>query len=346
MYGEAQLSGEWFPARIFELENNLIQATIISSVKAQKHNIIGIDVTMDKKRANLLEEPESLQSLQKVVPYGNLHKKKRHQRHVSAIPEEDTVSGIDPNQAYPGITPNQIDELDRCLAKFIQRASKFDVTWRKTRDNKQFRCTTYIQDCSDGTSRVMTRGLCRASFELFKEIFEASQPQEYALYSKSTEILQTYGEDMCIKRRFDSYPGGFGFYSDRENIFYEWKLQRDDTYFVLWSSLEVDDETGHGKLDPSSSHVRSITNPGTGWAFSKQGDEVQYIIMRHINPGGWLSRSSVLETMQEYCEETWTSFCDEVQQKHMSTQISSATGTNEATAVVTDIVGDIFAKYS
>jgi len=348
MYGEAQLGGEWFPARIFELSKDIVQATVISSLKAQEHNIIGIDVSIPKERVQLLDEPATLQSLEKVVPYGNIHKKKRHQRHVSAIPDEETVTGIDPLEKYPGISPNQIEELDRCLAKFIQRATKIDVTWRKSRENTKSRCATYIQECSDGTSRVMTRGLCKSSFELFKKLFDENQPQNAAAYSQSVsaQILKEYGPEMCIKNRTISAPGVFGLHYYRENIFYEWKLQRGETYFVLWSSLEVDDETGLGVLDPDSTSARSIVNPGTGWAFTRQGDDIQYIIMQHINPGGWVPRTTVLENMQDYCEETWTEFCEEVQQKHAATQVQTQMGKSDAAGAMSSLVGSILSKHT
>jgi len=266
---------------------------------------------------------------------------------VSAIPDEETVTGIDPLEKYPGISPNQIEELDRCLAKFIQRATKIDVTWRKTRENSKSRCATYIQECSDGTSRVMTRGLCRSSFDLFKKLFEENQPYNNSTYeqSVSSEILKSYGPDMCIKSRTVATPGGLGLYYNRENVFYEWRLERGSTYFVLWSSLEVDDETGLGVLDPNSPNVRSIVNPGTGWCFTKQGDDIQYIIMHHINPGGWVPTGTVLENMQDYCEETWTEFCEEVQQKHMSTQVATSMGTSNAAGEMSNMFGSILARH-
>jgi hypothetical protein len=56
---------------------------------------------------------------------------KKHRRRVSALPEANPIIPIDPMMEFEGISDQQIDTLDQCLGKLIQRAGKIDVTWRE-----------------------------------------------------------------------------------------------------------------------------------------------------------------------------------------------------------------------
>jgi len=347
MYGEAKLGGDWFPCRFYETSKDCVRATIISSVKAQHQNIIGIDVILPKERAHLLEEPKELQTLVKITPYGNLHKSKGrgHKRHVSAIPDEETVTGINTTQLFPGISQFQTDELDHSVRKFLHRASKVDVTWRRVSDNKQFNCATYLQDASDGTCRVMVRGLCPASYETVKLAFNEEKPvykHPYRTEHPTVEILKSYGENMSIRR----IKRNMTMIAARDSVVYDWRFEMDNTFFVLCTSLDQDDETGYGRLDPNSKYVRSIVNPGTGWAFTKQGNQTQFIICSHLNPGGWLPASMITTYYRKELEKLWTNFSHTAQSKHFSALVESQMGKADAQAVMSEMAGSILAKYS
>lgn len=346
MYGEASLGGDWFPCRFYEISKECVRATIISSIKAQHQNIIGIDVILPKERAKLLEEPDELQTLVKVTPYGNLHKNRGrgHQRHVSAIPQEETVTGMNITQLFPGITNSQTDELDLSVRKFLHRAKKVDVTWRKVAEDRKCNCATYLQDASDGTVRVMVRGLVPASFQTVKTALKEEQPCYKVGREGSTtvETLKSYGENMSIVK----VTRHFTMITPRETVCYDWRFELDNTYFCLFTSLDLDDETNFGRPEPNSSFVRSIVNPGTGWAMTKQGTQTQLIICSHINPGGWLPASMITDAHRKELERSWTTFSKSAQSKHISALVESQMGKTDAQAKMSELAGSILAKYS
>lgn len=343
MYGEASLGGDWFPCRFYEISKECVRATIISSLKAQHQNIIGIDVILPKERAKLLEEPDELQTLVKVTPYGNLHKagKRGHKRHVSAIPDEDTVTGINTATLFPGITQSQTDELDLSVRKFLHRASRLDVTWRKVNEDKQFNCATYLQDATDGTCRIMVRGLCSASYETIVRTFKEEDPT-YNFPKTQVETVKKYGENMSIRK----IKRNFTMLASRETILYDWRFQLENTYFCLFTSLDQDDETGLGRPDPNASNVRSICNPGSGWAFTKQGNQTQFIICSHLNPGGWLPASIITSELRKEVEKQWTTFSRLAQSNHVSQLVSSQMGKANAQEAMSNLAGSILSKYS
>merc|ERR550534_2711778 len=91
-YGEVSLGGEWFPARMHQVDNIFVNATIIGSPKAQAANIIGVDITVGKERTKLLEEPEYMLALKPSLDTSFLKPPSMgggaHRRRVSAIPNE------------------------------------------------------------------------------------------------------------------------------------------------------------------------------------------------------------------------------------------------------------------
>ena len=59
-----------------------------------------------------------------------------------------------------------------------------------------------------------------------------------------------------------------------------------------------------------------------------------------------MPRTTVLENMQDYCEETWTEFCEEVQQKHAATQVQTQMGKSDAAGAMSSLVGSILSKHT
>jgi len=311
MYGEAQLGGEWFPARFEEIDNNYVRATIIGSAKALKCNIVGIDLTLPKDRGHLLDEPEEMQSLSKVVPYGNVIRRK-HKRHVSLVPDSDTLLPIQPMKLFPGISETQVDLLDYCLRKHIHRAGKVDVTWKEVSRHSVLGFKIYQQSVSDGTVRLMTRANFPCEYSIVEHVLRDKRlvPGPF----EGTEILRMYGMDMTIRREvMHNLLTDIGVCAAREAIFYEWQLEMHNSFFNLRCSLIEGDETGWGEVKGDSDNIRAMYEPGTGYMYRDTGNETtEFVSMLHLNPGGWVAYLSVVNSYQEQLFKKMEVFCEKV----------------------------------
>jgi len=301
MYGEASLGGDWFPARFQEIGKNLCRATIIGSKKARLQNIIGIDLNIGKDRVSLMEEPRQLQRLEDWSAYGvSLNNKKRHSRHVSAVPNDDTLLPIEPMNLFPGITEEQIDILDFCLRKYLHRFGKLDATWNEVASDTDYDIKAYTQNVDTSVKRIMVRAKINAPHYILARLlakrtagFDHENEGAYKL-----DVLQEYGRNMKIIRRVTNPEYYKSITASREVIAYDWRFYYDGTSYSLRCSLEEEDPTGFGKLDSDSPHVRATFHPGTGFTYTQIGKyETELAMMLHMDPGGWLPTGPLIKQM-------------------------------------------------
>jgi len=293
-YGHVVLGGIDFPARVVQLDALTVKATIIGSRIAQEHNIIGVDVIVSKDRAELVDEPDELQSLTSSVTTRPLKPPSiggKHRRRVSAIPNEGLLP-INPNSLFPGISEDQVDILDYSLKKFMQRAGKVDVTWKLEYDDNKYACKVYSQTVGDGTKRYQL--ICQANikFEKFREAMKEEHTQlkfqEEDLIQP--EVLRAWGDNMKVVRKLKS-GGPFTdmFFSPREVIYYLWNVEMNGCVYRLMTSLEDEDETGLGKIDSESRYIRAFCQAGCGISYHKiDADRTQIVLIHQSDLGGWL----------------------------------------------------------
>jgi len=301
MYGEASLGGDWYPARFQEITKTLVRATIIGSKKARIQNIIGIDLSIGKDRVTLMEEPRQLQRLEDWSAYGvQIGNKKRHSRHVSAVPDEDTLLPIEAITLFPGIAEEQIDILDFCLKKYLHRFGKLDATWNEVQADDEFDIKAYTQNVDSSVKRIMVRAKIAAPHFILARLlaertagFDHENEEAYKL-----EVLKEYGSNMKIIRRVTNPEYYKSITASREVIAYDWRFFCEGTSYSLRCSLEEDDPTGLGKIDGDSPHVRATFHPGTGFTYTPIAKyETELVMMLHMDPGGWLPTGPLIKQM-------------------------------------------------
>jgi len=292
MYSEVSLGGDWFPARFEEIDKKYVRATIIDSTKARDQNIIGIDLNLPKERVILVEEPLHKKRLENWNAYGvSFWSKKKHTRHVSAVPNSDTALPIEPLELFPGISEDQIDILDFCLRKYLHRFGKLDATWNEVQRDLDCDIKAYTQNVGNNDKRIMVRAIIDAPKYIVARVLgertaglDIADQDAYEL-----EVLKEYGNCMKIIRRITIPEKNRSLTASREAIAYDWKFSCDGTSYNLRVSLEADDPTDLGKLEPDSPYIRQTVHPGSGFTYtSKSKYQTELVMMLHMDPGGWL----------------------------------------------------------
>jgi len=297
MYGETNLNGYWYPSRLFEKDAFLMRSTIVWSAKAVESNIVGIDMCVEKDRARLAEEPSYMTKTRAwgdVRSSGKLMGTKKHRRRVSALPEANPMIPIDPMMEFEGISDNQIDTLDQCLGKLIQRAGTIDVTWREIA--REGIARVYEQEVDDGTSRFQFSLLLETDYDkLVKYLCDDNYHWAIDKNDVDIEIIKEYSPDFKVVKK--KMPGTF-LTSAREDIFYMWNVKSFNVTYRVYSSLTEWDETGfQDNLTPGV--VQSFYQPGSGFVITEIGEnrsKIDFLVHRDV--GGWAPKYIVQESMK------------------------------------------------
>jgi len=286
MYGETRLCEQWFPSRIIEIDATMCRSTIIGSPQAVNQNIVGIDLNVPKDRAKLLEEPKASLQLSTMRPFGNITEEgHKHRRRVSSVPNEDTILPIKPNEIYPGITEDQIDLLDHCLKKVMQRAGKIGVTWKLQQAEPMYNIQLYYQEVDDGTCRFQARTEYPFSLTHVAEVM--CSPQYNLFGAGETEVLESFKEFLIMRSITPLSRNSM--VSKREIVYYSWNVELYDVIYRVFTSVEPDDVCGYGRIDSDSGFIRALIHPGTGFILKSLGnDRTECIVLWHFEPNGWL----------------------------------------------------------